>query len=204
VLFALFEQSADRRAGDAALIRYREARTAWADIVAAANGIYGDVSSSDIVSEHGAWADKLAAIDADIAAVATLVAAAKPSKDGKLADAIAAANAVVAIAPAQGRHAMPPSYTAGADIPLVFSPETAAESAVLWYRTVNQSQRWQSVALTKSAAGWRGTIPAAATTAPYALQYYVVFRNSAGHAMMYPGFSPDFTTMPYFVLARQA
>ncbi|MEI9905293.1 MAG: hypothetical protein WDN06_16080 [Asticcacaulis sp.] len=43
-------------------------------IVDTSAGVYGDLSSSDTVTEHGAWADKLPLIDADIAALKLLPA----------------------------------------------------------------------------------------------------------------------------------
>ncbi len=204
VLFALFEQNGDKRAVDAALAKYRQARQAWADIVATADGVYGDLGSSDILTEHGAWVDKLPLIDADIAAVEKLAAAAKPVADPKLAEAIAAAEAVVAILPGLARHLPPANYAPGQNLSLDFATDAPADSAVLWYRQVNQAQIWQSLAMTKTPAGWQGTIPAAATAAPYALQYYAVFRTAAGRAVMYPGLSIAFTALPYIVVERQS
>jgi hypothetical protein len=198
VLYALFEQSGDKRALDAALAHYRKARTAWAGIVARADGVYADVSSSDMISEHGAWADKLAAIDADIAALEKLEA--KPGTDARLAAAIAAAQAPASLATVAVHHAPPAGFAAGSDVALTFATDTPAQEAVLWYRPVNQALRWQSVAMTATASGWQGIIPAAATAAPYPLQYYAIFRSAAGQAAMYPGFADNLSNQPYIVL----
>jgi hypothetical protein len=199
VLYALFEQSGDKRALAAALSHYRQARTAWAGIAARADGVYADVSSSDVVSEHGAWADKLTAIDADIAALETL--GGKPGTDARLAAAIAAAEAKASPASVPVRHAPPSGFTAGADVALGFETDTAVREAVLWYRPVNQAQRWQSAAMTATANGWQGVIPAAATASPYPLQYYAVLRSSPETATLYPGFA-TLCTQPYVVLNR--
>ncbi len=204
VAFALFERSGDKRALDAALAHYRQARTAWAAIAACAGGVYADVSSSDVVSEHGAWADKLAGIDADIAAVEKLAVNAKPGSDERLAAVIAVVGAAVAVDAAPVRHEPPSGFVAGADVPLVFAADKPVVEADLWYRPVNQAAKWQHVAMTATAAGWQGVVPAAATTLPYPLQYYAVFRNGPNKAALYPGFAVGQGAMPYVVLHKQS
>jgi hypothetical protein len=46
---------------------------------------------------------------------------------------------------------------------------------------------------------WRTAIPAAYTRSPYPLQYYFVVSEPAGKNI-YPGFKPNLTGLPYFVV----
>ena len=46
---------------------------------------------------------------------------------------------------------------------------------------------------------WRAVIPAAYTQSPYPLQYYFVVSQAVGKNI-YPGFNPNLTGLPYFVV----
>ena len=205
VLKALFERNRDRRALDAALTRYRDARGHWAGIVAVAGGVYGDVSSSDILSEHGAWVDKLAAIDADIAALQAMTQAARPGDDPGLAQAIAAALASpVEVAPPMA-HQPPAGFTPGQELTLTFIATAALTAARLWCRPVNQALRWRSVEMVADGANWRAVAPADAVgDGAYRLQYYAQGVEASGRAFLYPGLTARPTGLPYFVLRRAA
>ncbi|MEI9905294.1 MAG: hypothetical protein WDN06_16085 [Asticcacaulis sp.] len=72
--------------------------------------------------------------------------------------------------------------------------------ATLWYRHVNQAERWQSLAMTKDGGDWLGAIPANYTQSPYPLQYYVEARLDGGAAGLYPGLTREPQSLPYFIL----
>ena len=74
----------------------------------------------------------------------------------------------------------------------------------LWYRHVNQAERWQSVAAARDGSTWRAAVPADYTQSPYPLQYYAEVRQGAGDRRLYPGFAAWPTPQPYFVLRRMA
>ena len=201
VLFALFGQGQDRRAGAAAVTAYRQARTQWAHIVGLADGAYGDVSCSDIFTEHGAWADKLAGIDADLAAVEALVAPTRPGTDPAMARAIKAVAAGAAFAAPPVSHRPPAAFTPGADLELSFEIEAELASATLWFRQVNQAERWLSAPLTRVGNRWRGAVPGAYTAASaYPLQYYLQGQAGAHEAFLYPALTARPKGLPYVVL----
>ena len=195
VLYALHDQTRDGRALKAALAHYDKARDAWVDIAATANGVYGDLSSSDMPSEHGAWADKLILIDSDIAALRAVEAT--DGMDEAVAAAISAAQQPSVPKVASLGHTPPATFVPGSALDLVFTG--SADTAILWYRHVNQAETWQSVPLTQDNDGLRGTIPADYTSAPYPLQYYVEVRTGLT-AALYPGLSLDSPDLPYFVV----
>jgi hypothetical protein len=75
--------------------------------------------------------------------------------------------------------------------------------ARLFYRHVNQAERYEVVEMEPRGAAFRATIPAAYTAAPYALQYYFEFAETPEKAWLYPGFSADLGNQPYFVLEKR-
>jgi hypothetical protein len=72
----------------------------------------------------------------------------------------------------------------------------------LWYRHVNQAERWESVEMTARGGIWRSAIPGPYTDAPYPLQYYFAVTGTGGEAWLCPGFEPDLANRPYFLLRR--
>ena len=76
--------------------------------------------------------------------------------------------------------------------PARFTPKQAARvergkpmrrAGRLYYRHVNQAERWESVELRDGAAA----IPASYTDSPYPLQYYFEFHTAPDQAWLYPG-----------------
>ncbi|HMJ62325.1 MAG TPA: hypothetical protein VK493_11205, partial [Bryobacteraceae bacterium] len=74
----------------------------------------------------------------------------------------------------------------------------------LFYRHVDQAERFEAVEMEARERTYRAAIPAAYTESAYPLQYYFEVKQSAGKASLYPGFGPDLTGQPYFVLRRSA
>ena len=204
VLFALYNQKQNRHALEAAIAQYEKARGAWAAIIALADGIYGDVSSSDMPSESGAWADKLPAIDADIAALKALVPLARTGDDAAMTDAIATALSTPPLTPAQVTHQAPAAFTSGDAVTLTFTASPDATAVRLWYRHVSQAERWQSTDMIRNGTNWQTVIPADYTASPYPLQYYAEVTETSQRIALYPGLSQEPRTLPYIVLRRTA
>ena len=73
--FALWQKGKSRDAGARAIECYNQARDAWAKLAARAKSVYAsDVSYGEIPQRRGHWMDRLAAIDADLAAMKAAVA----------------------------------------------------------------------------------------------------------------------------------
>ncbi|MDE3195611.1 MAG: hypothetical protein KGN84_04665 [Acidobacteriota bacterium] len=186
VLFAIYRETGDPAARDAALKQYRAARGAWQGIVDAQKGVYrDDLSFGYAPYLRGNWSDRMAAIDRDIAAMEAYKAGAAPKPEPR---AIEAALAKTRPQPAAVKHTPVTSFRRGAGVTIEAS---CAKPLTLRYRRVNQAEAWQSVALTGKAA-----IPAEYTNSEYPLQYY--FETSGGE--LYPGLTRDFRTLPYFVI----
>lgn len=198
--FVLWQKAKNRDAGQRAVESYQQARDAWARLAERAKAVYAaDVSYGRIPQRRGHWSDRLAAIEADLAAMKTAIAA-QPGGDGGAA--LLAAIAQPPQRPTMGAHHVPPDrFAAGADLPVVLSGAGNA-SARLFYRHVNQGERWQSVAMSQEGDTFRAAIPGAYTNSPYPLQYYFVLETGA-QAALYPGFNATLSNQPYFAVWKR-
>jgi hypothetical protein len=203
VLCALFDRTGDRAALLTALKLYRRARGYWAAVAARAHGVYGpDLSVSDRFSERGQWADRLALIDADIAALQKRLDGATNSHHPGIAGARAAALAHVPRRTQTARHTPPVNFHAGQAVALALVPDRKTASARLYYRHVDQAERYAHVEMAAQGEAWRAEIPAAYTQSAYPLQYYFELRGDAKNAWLYPGLGTDLLHQPYFVLQK--
>jgi hypothetical protein len=205
VLYAMYERTNDTRALQAALNTYRIARAAWTQLADRAKGVYAaDLSASDKASERGQWLDKLPAIDQDIAQMEHRLASAQTSAEPGVAAAIAEALGRPHRDPAACRHQPPAGFRPKQPVAIEIAVDKARKlaSTHLYYRHVNQAEPWQRSEMTPRDNLYRASIPAAYTDSPYPLQYYFEVQEAQGKAWLYPGFAPDLTNQPYFVLRR--
>ena len=142
------------------------------------------------------------AIDQDIAALEARWAKAGDHTVPGIYDAILEAQGRSRRAPAACRHKPPASFRPNADISLAIAVENGRKIAAvkLYYRHVNQAERWQDAEMAFRGNQYEAPIPAAYTVSPYALQYYFELREGPQNAWLHPGFTPALTNQPYFVL----
>ena len=72
-------------------------------------------------------------------------------------------------------------------------------SARLYYRHVNQAERWRVAEMDRKGATYVAAIPGEYTDSAYPLQYYFELK-SEGRAWLHPGFPKDLAGAPYFVV----
>jgi hypothetical protein len=204
VLYGIFERTGDRAALEEALKAYRAAREVWAGIAAQTKGVYmADITVGESRVIRGHWADRLADMDADIAAVAAKLDSAKPAQaSGPVARAIAEALGRPQRPAVAGRHTPPAKFRAGGSLPLEFTAGKDYASVEMHHRTVNQAERWQSAPMQSTGRVWRAAVPGEYTESPYALQYYFELKEAPGLAALYPGMGEQRTGPPYFVIQR--
>ena len=183
---------------------HRSAREVWAAIAERTNGVYmTDITVGETRVLRGHWADRLADIDTDIAAVAAKLDSAKLAQtDGPIALAIAEAIGKPQRRVVTGRHTPPAKFQSGQSLALEFAAEKEYASARLHYRHVNHAERWQNVPMQTEGRLWRAVIPADYTQSPYPLQYYFELKESPELALLYPGFGEQRTGQPYFVARK--
>ncbi|HUK16633.1 MAG TPA: twin-arginine translocation signal domain-containing protein [Bryobacteraceae bacterium] len=204
VLYRIHERTGDRTALEEALKAYRRAREIWAGGAQAAKPVYvADLTVGEHPWLRGNWADRLEAIDGDIADMSARLAGSKgvPSGPG-VTEAIAAATGKPQRPTGGCRHTPPANFRPSQAVDL--SLESNASSVRLWYRHVTQAERWQSLEMLPMGTAYRAAIPATYTDSPYPLQYYFELRTAADKVWLHPGFGPDLTNQPYFVLRKGA
>jgi hypothetical protein len=202
VLYSIHEQSSDRAALEEALKTYRQARAAWAGMDRSAKAYAADLSCSDRFDERGQWNDRLALIDEDIARMEQRLTAARPVADARVPAAIAEALGRPRRDIARCRHQPPPRFRRREALAVQIAIPRPVASVRLYYRHVNQAERFESVEMERHADTYRASIPATYTDAPYPLQYYFEVKEPAEKVWLYPGFAADLSNQPYYVVER--
>jgi hypothetical protein len=161
-----------------------------------------DVSYGTPAFRRGHWADRLAAIDADLAAVEAHFAA-KPGKGMSASAAIQAVAQPAARAAVSVKHTAPEAFHPAKDLQLPLGSASGVGQATLWYRHVSQAERWLSMPTQRVGAGFSAAIPAVYTQSPYPLQYY--FELRAGNAAaLHPPFNATLSNQPYYTVHKRA
>lgn len=202
VLFGFHEQTNDSRSLEEALTAYRSARAHWVAVVNLAKGVYAaDLSASDRFSERGQWADKLAGIDADIRRLEAKRGGANKTEDARVDAAITEMLTSPARETGSCRHESPAGFRRGQPVTLTIGINGKELGAIrLYYRHINQAERYQTAEMTRNGATYTAEIPRAYADSPYPLQYYFELKTSTKKAWLYPGFNRERTNQPYFVL----
>jgi len=202
VLYRIFERTSDRTALKRSLKMYKEAREAWAGIIAHTKGVYAkDITVGELRQLRGHWADRLADIDVDIAAIAAKMDSAKAAQtDGPIARAIAEALGQPQRPVVAGAHTLPSRFHAGQPFQVKFDADKEYASIDLRYRHVNQADRWQRESMLVNGRVWTGTISSEYTQSPFPLQYYFELKETPESAALYPGFGAFLSGQPYFVV----
>ena len=195
VHFVLWQKTNSRDDGSHAIESYQLARDVWARMAERARTVYAaDVSYGKIPQRRGHWSDRLAAIDSDLAAMKSVIAAQPGSAT---ADPPTPPQRLMT----QTHHIAPERFQPGADLPIVLNG-AGDVSVRLFYRHVNHGERWLSMAMSQEGDTFRAAIPAAYTSSPYPLQYYFVLEKGA-QAALYPGFNATFSNQPYFAVWKR-
>ena len=199
MLYAIYERTGDRAALGEALKAYRRARGAWAEIAERTKGVYvADITVGEQPWLRGHWLDRLPAIDDDLADMAKRLESAEPKSDERVRAAVAEALGRPQRGTATCHHTPPARFQRNRPLPIELSVDGGTR-AVLYYRHVNQAERWNTAEMRREQQIVRADIPAAYTDSFYPLQYYFELK-ARPKAWLHPGFVPDLTNQPYFVV----
>ena len=213
VAYALFESSKDRAALSEALKHYRAARETWEKIVKVTKGVYkDDLTFGREPYLRGHWADRLPAIEKDLAQLETMwketpASAQAGGEKGPSAVALLSAALASAATPAprpRCEHRPPASFKRGAPLVIEMAVETGNSLALvrLHYRHVNQAEDHRIEDMSAQGDRYRQTIPGEYTDSAYPLMYFFELHERNGQAWLYPGLAADLSNQPYFVLRR--
>jgi hypothetical protein len=209
VLFEIYTKTGNAEAGKLALVQYKKARESWATMASRANGVYrADITYGDVPMRKGNWSDRLAAIDTDVAAMQEKLQS-PPTGAGT------AQNAAGAIRAATGKpkrisvpasHTPPTSFHPGEPLSLALRVTAAQDGpsvVKLYYRHVDQAERWLSKEMQKSGDGYSAAIPGDYTNSAFPLQYYFELQHE-DVAWMYPAFNATLSNQPYYAIAKRS
>jgi hypothetical protein len=201
VLYAIYQKTGDRAALEEALKAYRHARAVWAQFAERAKGVYlPDVTVGDRPSLRGHWLDRLPAFDDDIGDMAKRLDEAKPAPE-RVRQAVAEALGRPQRPTLPCRHTPPVVFHPGQPLELEFAAPKLV-SARMYYRHVNQAERFESLEMQARDNGYRAVVPAGYTQSLYPLQYYFELKTGLDQACLFPGFAANLSNQPYFVVRR--
>jgi len=102
------------------------------------------------------------------------------------------------------RHTPPTHFRPGDAVSIQLAFDHGADRSVhLFYRRVNQAERWRNTDMQARDRVYSAAIPGDYSQSKYPLQYYFEVRDGAHSATLYPGLNADVANQPYFVI-RQA
>jgi hypothetical protein len=204
VLLEIYQASREEAALRAAIEQYRKARAAYAAGANVARDVYvSDVTFGEQTFLRGHWLDRLPAMDKDIGALAGMLGGGtKIEASPKVANAIGAVLGRPQRGPLPVQHNVPQRFKRGEDLLIALTSRGDISGARLHYRRVNQAENYVTADMEKKGDEFRAAIRGDYTRTAFPLEYYFEVRKSDGVAGLYPGFSPQLTGCPYFVVQR--
>jgi hypothetical protein len=144
-------------------------------------------------------------MDIDIAAVQKELDGAKAGeRDAKTVSAIKEALGRPEREKLRSEHTPASHLTPGQAVDISITVPSQSASVRLFYRHVDQAERFETIDMQAQDRTYRASIPTAYVDSDYPLQYYFEVKQKSGKAAFYPGLGLDLTTQPYFVLRKQA
>jgi hypothetical protein len=211
ILLEIHLQTGNQEAGELAVAALTKARNSWASMATRAKAVYRpDVTYGQSAHLRGDWMSRLPAIDSDVAAVRDKVKlnreqAAEPRGDASAALAALVANSLERPS-VTCSHVPATAFRPGIPLPILLSaPEGAPllASVSLWFRHVNQAERWSSRPMERIKRGFESSIPAEYTASPFSLQYYFELHPETASSYLYPGFNEELANQPYYVITSR-
>jgi len=206
VLYGIYERSGERAALQEAIDKYRLARAVWAGLAERARPIYlPDITVGEEPHLRGHWLDRLQAMDEDIADMTRQLELARgnETQQDRIRSAIVEALNRPRRTRPPCRHLAPRHFAPGQPLEIQLSLERPGITARLFYRHVNQAERFDTAQMQLRDNLCRSVIPGTYTDSPYALQYYFELKEGPERAWLYPGFSLELSNQPYFVVPQQ-
>jgi hypothetical protein len=202
VLFRVYELTKDQAALKAAIDQYRKARSTYARVAETARGVYtSDISFGEQNYLRGHWADRLPAMDKDIERLSAMLdGGSTPQVSPKVAAVIKKALGRPVRIPVNPEHRAPGKFERGKDLRIAIATGADTAGARLHYRHVDQAEDYVSVDMVGQGGEFAAVIPADYTHTEFPLEYYFEVRKSDGTAGLFPGFAPELTNQPYFVV----
>lgn len=194
--YALWQRTGSTAELQDAVGHLRQARQRVLDVVDLTKDVYRpNLTFGDRRAEQGHWADRIPALENDLAAMEAELAAADTGGSSE----------VPGESPAGPRPALDhepvTGFTAGSPITVHVQTDTPVDGTVLLrYRHLNQGEHYQEMIMEGDGTGWSATIPGSYTDSPYHLTYYFLIRTASGDAWISPGLDETLANCPYHVV----
>ena len=204
VLYRIFEKTGERHSLDSSLDQYRQARDHWAEFANIARNVYlSDVTVGELPQLHGHWIDRIPAIERDIEAVAGQADLIKSTTSSQVVlQIIGKTLSRNERAELQCHHSPAKHFIPGKILQITMTVKKPVTWTRLYYRHVNQAERFRVVSMVRKEVGYEAAIPADYTSSEYPLMYYFEVKTADGSVLLHPGFSKDLMSQPYFVVRR--
>src|SRR6185437_8128713 len=190
VLYAAYEQTGDHAALEEAVKQYRRAGDIWRNFAEGAKGTYlSDITFGPSQHQRGNWLDRIAAIDDDIAEMQKrLDAAAAPASKNvaPVRDFTSPPKRESLALQHTPAHAFTPGQPIEVKIAVPPGPDQSL-GARLFYRHVNQAERYQVMEMHSEGNRFSATIPSDYTNSNYPLQYYFELHRASEIPQLSPG-----------------
>ena len=204
ILYGIYERTGDRTALEEAAKIYKKARDYWSEVAETAKNVYLlDITVGGEPWLRGHWLDRLPDMDDDIEKMnkklenfteTTIENEALVQNIVKEALGRPIRNTIIC------EHTKPDKLISGQSLDLEFDFKEVPESVVLYYRHVNQAERYKKLNLSFTGNNGRASIPADYTDSFYPIAYYLEVKNGKNSAGIYPGFDEDLMNQPYFTI----
>ncbi len=204
VVWHVYHLSGDRKAGEKAIDLYLAGRNIWAKMAEGAKSVYKTKIS---YGPNGHWIDRIPSFDEDIADLRKRLEiplnAANKIDTSAIEKAIKISTSRPIRPNIEAKHQPEISFQSGKPHPVGIEFKGNQHSVKLYYRHVNQAERWQTVELKQNGKIFEGEIPADYTSKRFPLQYYFEVQTSQTEATLYPPMDEDLSNLLYFVVRRQ-
>lgn len=200
LFYSIHQQTGDPAAAERSLGAYQAACDAWSRMAERAAKIYtADISYGDVDVRRGHWADRVPLIEQDVAALKKHFADASTTQSHSATTAIQSAIKPSPRPAIAAKHTAPASFHPGSELHLDITVPASVTESIVWYRHVNQGERWSSAPMQKSGSTCSFSIPASYTGSPYPMQYYFEL-HTKDHATLHPPFNPTLSNQPYYAI----
>lgn len=205
VSYSIYEQSGDRTALEKALQQYQIARETWRKFAEGARDAYvSDITFGTSPHQRGNWLDRLPAIDEDIAEMQKrLVSAPGIASTDNSTRGFKAFTARERRGEGQVDHTPASHFTPGHPLEIkIAMPSQSKErlQVFLYYRHVNQAERYEAAEMQATGNQFHFTIPGDYTNSKYPIQYYFERHGAGEEVRLLPGLGSRLQKQPYFVV----
>lgn len=203
VIWQVYNLSGDQRAAEKAIEIYTKGQSSWVKMAERAKKVYrSDIS----FGPGGHWMDRIPSFDDDLADMKSRLNSRKSVTQDQKERVNAAIQYVSSshLRPlVEVNHVPNENFEAGKALLIGLKIKGKPQKVIMYFRHINQAEKWKSVELRSNNQEYEGEIPAEFTSSRFPLQYYFEIKTSPTRATLFPALGKDFNEVPYYVVHRK-